>query len=655
MAHGEMVTTTRLDLTSSMRDMAKLRTWVTPLFILVVFGLMFWGYRLDRLHYSDLLYFSDELPAFWGLSIQDSATGGINYSFLYHNEGLMALRVYLINRMPIAVEEKLILVNGLNMAIQLLNAFLFASVVKTLVGNSYIFPFLAFYLLYPFLAAVHYWQTQDVNSFAATLFLCSLRLFLQVDYRRERLVHNLVCYLASSLLLLWLSIITVEWAVTLSPLYLYLALYHENGKTTVLRFQRVVTPYTALAAVFLLTSLLPLYLFAGRGNISASAMYLVRYDEVASFLGLPTAVVGILIATVNCILVYTSYLFANTLGLLLYPALDLIRHRTFLLDLGLGLIGAITAVSIIGSLLLGHAVKEWKVQASSYTTGVQFKFLGVFGLLWAILAYFPFSLSFGYPRNVGLFADRVNLLGSMGVVLSLGSLWCMAQGYIASQKFFGRIRFYAGACTISLILLLNLQIQKAMYVEAEEKDRAIADVLIGERARWSAFGKEPIFILASDSYPPSLRSRVRRALSEGAAIDRLISVGHFFGERYFGGQATPVSFRFNFNGINWFAGSDIEFYARLKGERPLEIYKFDERVEVSEDAESYRIGYVSTEVWETPNDIKAFQVYPKSQYEFMRMELMASSFRLGGPLQYAFKSSGGIASTGQQHWQTAVQ
>src|SRR5579885_856103 len=110
-------------------------------FVLAAFGALFLGYPLSGVNFSDFHFYERELPPLWGLSIEDPQTHRINYAFLYHNEGLMVLLYFLLNRLSWEIPDKLVLVNGFNIGLQLLDVVLFAGVMRRLAGPAQVFPY----------------------------------------------------------------------------------------------------------------------------------------------------------------------------------------------------------------------------------------------------------------------------------------------------------------------------------------------------------------------------------------------------------------------------------------------------------------------------------------------------------------------------------
>lgn len=603
---------------------------IRALFVLAVFGFVFSGYPLDGFHFSDFHYYSKEMVPFWGLSIVDPQTQELNLALLYHNEGLMALTNYLIKRLPLEIEDKLVFVNTFNVSIQLFNVALFAYVLRKLFGSLKFFSPVALFVLYPFAAASHFWQPLLVNNLATTFFLISLGFFLNIEYSPGKLLRNLIFRIIPSFVCLWLSIITVEFAITMSPLYLLLAWYYGNGGSLKAQGRREVWLYVGIASLFLVASVLPVFLFTGH-NLTVFS-YAARYQELASQTHVPAFLVAAGMIGANALLVYGSVFFANSLGLVLYPLADLVKHPDFLSNLGTGELLA------VGLLALWGAVAIWfrgSAEGSSEKRATDYRFLFALGLLWTILAYFPFSLSYGYPRNVGPVADRINVLGSMGVTLCLGSLICLLQDLVSKGMRVSQAVFYAIVFIVITVLLLNIQLQKAVYLEAERKERALIDAVLEARARLPEGAKEPIFLLDRTVRLVSPRARLRQALGEPSLTGKVAGLTAFVIARYFTEPPVPTSF--HFEGVYWFWSKAFSFYADLQGTPRPVVYRREEPFRLSEDPEAYTLGYLPTEVWQNPSDRSGLRSYPLKSYEPVVMEIGEPTFRLGGPLVYAFK------------------
>jgi hypothetical protein len=603
------------------------------LICLAVFWLAFRGYPLEAVHFNTLHFLSkDPFPDFWGLRVVDPATGRVDWSLLYRNEGLMAAELYFLYRLPLVLETKLVLVNVVNLGAQALNAALFAYVVRKLAGPGRWLPYLLLYLLYPFAASNHYWQAGLPVNLAATLFLASLTFFLNVDFAPGREGRNLFCWLLPSLLCLWLSIITVEYAICLSPLFVYLAIYRANGGQGVWRFRRWVTPYTAMAALFLLTSLLPALLFTGHRLTVAS--YGSRFSDLAQQARLPEGLVKVGVMAGNAVLVGLSYLFANTAGLLVYPLADTVRAAGYLVGLG----ATVWAPLAVLAALVGWSWWRSAKVGPGDGGGMDQRFLLVAGALWAFLSYFPFLLSIGYPRNVGLHVDRINILGSMGVVLFVGT----AVGLLVD-----RLRPHASpalavaGALVAALWLVNLEIQKASYVEADWKERALVEAVLQEQQRLSASGREPVFLLERAGGWRTLRDQIREALSGATGTAKLVGLGRFLWERHFAGRTLTTGF--TFDGIYFFwccpasAPVTFNFYADWLGWPRPSVFKREGTFRLEESPDAYRIGYLAQEVWDAPSNPGEFRIYPKSRYDLVTMEIGESTFRLGGPLAYSFR------------------
>lgn len=606
------------------------------LFVLAVFAVNFWGYPLDAVNFNTLHFLSkDPFPSFWGLNVVDPSTKQVDFSFLRRNEGLMAVVLYAFYCLPESLPKKLVLVNTINILVQLLNVALFVTILNKLVGGARILPYLFLYLLYPFAAANHYWGADLPVNLAATLFLFSLALFLRIDYAPDRVTRNVLLWGLPSLVCLWLSIIMVEYAICLSPLYLYLALYYSNGKSAVLKFPRLVTPYTLLASLFLLTSLLPMLLFTGHRLTVAS--YASRYGELAGQLHLPVSLVALAVMTGNGILVALSYLFANTLGIVLYPLAMVVEHSDHLL-LWRGLSLAAVLLGVMGGWMIWLAGQQSRPEARDVPDP---RFVIALGLLWAALSYFPFLLSIGYPRNVGLLVDRINVLGSMGVVLCLGTIAQLVQDRARSSRISRRAALAAAGGALAVILLLNLQLQKAYYTEGEQKERALVSAVLDHRDRWREEGREPVFLLDRSLKEAFPRAQLQRSVSEPGG-GKLAKVGAFVLKRYFSGITSSTAF--NFGEIYLFsccpsaAPVTFNFYSDWAGRPRPVVYKREEPFRLTEEDDRYILGYASTEVWNDPSHEGTFQAYPKQSHALVVMEIGEPTFHLGGPLTYTFKA-----------------
>lgn len=602
------------------------------LFVLAVFGFVFSGYPLDAFHFSDFHYYSKEMAPFWGLSVVDPQTQKMNLALFYHNEGLMALTNYLLNRLPLTIEDKLVFVNIFNISIQLFNIILFAYFLRRLVGPYKLFFPLAVFLLYPFAAGGHFWQPLLVSNLAATFFLLSMIVFLKIDYSPGKLPQNLALRIVPSFVCLWLSIITVEFAVTMSPLYPFLAWYYGNGGSLKAQGRCEAPLYVGIAGLFLIASILPVFLFTGH-NLTVFS-YATRYQELASQVHVPAFLIAAGLIVTNTVLVYSSVLYANSLGIILYPLADLLRHPLFFSSLGLG------AFIVVGLIVLLGSVAVWlgSERLPKEQHAANYQFLFALGILWTVLAYFPFSLSYGYPRNVGPFADRINVLGSMGSALCVGTILCFLQERVRRLSW-ARPIWYGGTALLFALLLLNLQLQKTLYLDAEAREQTLIQAVLEERGKVSQGAKEPIFLLDREAKFVSPRTRLHQALAEPSFTGKLGRIVEVIVDRYFLDPPAPT--RFHFEGIYWFWSEAIQFYADLQGSpRPL-AYLLEHSFLLTEHADSYVLGYQSTDLWEDTSGTKGFRSYPKSRYELLVMKIGESSFQFGRPIEFAFLSYSG--------------
>lgn len=615
------------------------RTTGTVAYVVAVFGLTFWGYALDGVHFSDFLYFLDQFPALWGLAIIHPS-GALNYEFLYHNEGVFALLYYGLHRLPLGTVDKLVFINSLNLSLQLLNAILLVWVCRALTGSARVFPIVLMYLVYPFAAGNHFWVATLPNNLAATFFLSSLGLFLQVDYAPGKLGRNVMRWMLPSLALLWLSIVTVEYALCLSPLYVYLALCNENTGSTGIRFKRLLTPYTAAASVFGLTSLLPVFLFT-QHNVTVFS-YASRFSEMAGSGTVAPFIVGTALIVGNVVFSFASYVFANTAGLLVYPVVDIARNPAFLssLDWKIYVGVVLLAMLAVGGCFMTSG-RALHAPGGARRPAAGLRLLLTVGVGWVILAYLPLTLAFRYPRNVGLGADRINLLGSMGVALCVGGVLCWLQERLVDRPT-GRRLLAGGIALLTAVLLLNLQMQKAMFLEAEHKEDALHRALIDARGRLSQEGLEPIFLVDRAVKLLTPRNELRAALGASSRRAKAVELGQVIVGRYFTRPVATTSF--HFLGLDWFLQhSGMEHYAKQHNERAATIYLLEDPLVVTEDEHAFTIGRTPTEDMlkgqdAFPSEDKTKQQsYSKQQYQLVVVELAESTFTFGGELAFNLK------------------
>ena len=617
------------------------------LFCMAVFAYAFSGYGLSDLHFNVLFIFSKEpLPDFWGLHALDPVTNQIDFSFLYRNEGLMAMMFALLHRLPMSVEDKIVFHNVFNLGLQLINIGLFTYVMRKVVGTSRLFPYVFVYVLYPFAASNHYWQANLNVTCAAALFLISLALFLNVEYELGKVGRNFL-WIIPSLVFLWLSIIMTEYAIVLSPIYVALSLYYSNHRKGVFRFDRFLTPHTMAASLFLITSIMPILVFSGH-RLTVMG-YAARFTELAGQIHLPASLITLLVTVGNGLLVFLSFIFANTIGLLVYPIAGLIAHAEYLKVLPSGILAAVGLIAVLGGFTAWLYVRQSK-PLSQGATAADNRFLLVLSALWIFLAYFPFMLSIGYPRNVGLLVDRINVLGSMGVAIFLGALFWEVRDRVLGQNPRAAVGYAAVAGLLAMVLALNLQIQKAYYVEAERKERGLVEAVLHENERLLAEGRKPIFLLERASRQVFPFVQLRQALSDTTVWGKIKRVSRFVIQRHFTGVNSSTNLHFNEIYFFWCcpfsAPVTFNFFADREGRpRPI-VYKLEEPFRLTEIPEQYRIGYANTEIWNDPAHPGDFQSYSKNTYELVLMEIGESTFKLGGQMVYAFGKYGQEGTTG---------
>lgn len=590
---------------------------------LFVFLQVFWGYSSSAVHFADYQYLGGPSPALWGIRIVNPDTHQIDFSFLHTNLGLMALSYYVVHALPLSLEEKLQFINGLNIALQVVNALLFSRLVRLWGGPAFVTSALLIYLLYPFAASVHFWQASFVNNLAAMLFLLSLNLFSSASFKTGRGLREFILYVTPSLLLYWLSIITVEWAVSLSPIYFLLAVRSSDGTIPSLAHCRTRYPSLLSGGLYVCASIALPLLGTGHRLFAASGVYSGRYAELASQLNVPQGIAEAVVIVTNALLVYLSIGVANSIGFVLYPFLDLFDNADFIRRLSLEMWGGVGAVSLllVGILRWSPIVSMVEVRRGTL------RFVFGIGLAWTFLSYLPFTLSFAYPRNVGLMADRVNLLGSMGVSLVLGSLVCWWRAYVQTTCRQVRVLSCAASVMVVGLLLLNAQVQKASFQEAEVKELALVEAILGIQEKESTDGRQPIFLAIRNVKQATPREEIRQGLSESSMLRRLGAVGRVLFERYLVKPAAPTNF--NLNGVHWFYGGVTDFWADRKGQpRPI-VYRWEDPLQIEETEDAYVFAYPPTPSFKT--EVKSF---PKGQYKVLLLHIDDPSFQLGGHLSF---------------------
>lgn len=622
---------------------------LSGLFLLGLFLFLYVGYPFDGMVLSDSWYwylyddgdFRWPGRANWEGEVQPQPYQP-SLSALMVRRGFMPLLVMAIDHL--VVGDKRVFLNLLCILVLGANLGLFGYVVWQLAGVRLLFPALLAAALYPFASGSHFWQHLILNNLAVTFFLLSLALFLQI---RPLSTFSARCaaIAALSLLCYWLSILTVDYAIFMSPLYLYLALYYTNGEQPLLRFRLWVSPYTALAALFIGLTLLAGALFSR--DVPTFFVYSERYNELADRMGLPFALITPLTIIGNGVLFFISAATSNSLGYLLYPALGVVRD--------LAVLGESVWIPVGILLLSGAAAWFWHIVAgpSGPATGQTLQpsrtaFLLLVGMLWTFLAYLPFSTAFAYPRTVGLIADRINILAQWGVALCLGVLGVRLFLRLTAYGHRVLMAAYVGLFFGAALLVSNLYLQREYYVEVYRKEQSLARRILESPVLRSHGTRTPIVLLDRRQKLAFPRARLLEAVEDRQAASKVLRLVWFVLDRYF--LQEYVTSSFHLNGIMMFgccpksASITFQGYAKWLNVPAVMVYKNEPPLVLEEDNQVYKIGYRNTEVWTKSFGALRSVSYPKRDFVLLRLELDESFFQLRGPLVYNVAlSRGGFA------------
>jgi hypothetical protein len=554
------------------------------------------------------------------------------WSALAVRRGLMPVAVMAIDHLIIG--DKRVFLNGLCILVLGVNVGLFGYIVWRLGGVRPVYPVVLTAVLYPFASASHFWQHLILNNLAVTFFLLSLALFLSIR-PFPRVVPGPAAVAVLSLGCYWLSILTVDYAVFMSPLFLYLALYYANGEQQLLRFKRWLSPYTVLGGLFIGLTLLAGILFSH--DVPTSLVYAERYKELAERTGAPAAVIAPLTVIGNAVLFFLSAVTANTAGYGLYPAFTVAQNIAVLGESVWVLIGILE--------LSAAAVWFWHgaLRTSTSLPGrvhdpERTAFLLVVGGLWTLLAYLPFATALAYPRTVGLTADRINVLAQYGVAFCLGTLALRAFSRLAASGNRARTAGYVGLSLGAALLVSNLYLQREYYVETYRKEQQVARLILDSPVVKPHDARTPIVLLDRKQKRLFPRAQLLEAVGDGQASPRLLRMTRFVLDRYF--LQDYVTSTFHMNGIMMFgccpksASITFEGYSKWLNVPAVMVYKNEPPLVLEEDAETYRIGYRNTEVWAKSFGTLRLVSYPKRDYVLLRLELDEAFFQLRGPLVY---------------------
>lgn len=622
------------------------------LYIVALLTLVYWDYPFEGmvinegwgLHFNDVREFK-----FFGYGNPRDASGGrpflynpstheFDFSFLYSRRGLVPI-VYLLLDLT-AVGDRIAFTNAVCVAVVGVNLVLFSYVAWKLGGQDKLFPMLVVYSLYPFSAGAHYWQALvGNNTLAVTFFLLSLALFVTMDYDSGRMANNLLFFGIPSLICFWLSVFTQEYGLFLAPLYLYLALYYSHRRTTLWRFTQWRSPYVMLGYAFLLMGGISVLLLVR--DVPSVLMYESRFRELATVLHMPQWLLPAIVTLLNALLFYLSATFSNTIGLLLYPAvwvwdsLPVLRPTPFFL-LAVGVLAVGTVAGVVLS-----ARRSWPEGARGNGSDENLRFLITVGVAWTILAYLPFSTHIGYPRVVGLMADRVNILAACGVAIVLGTMMQeFACRLRASSEGAGRVLlvFPTILAVVAFLFVLNLYVQREYYVEAYRKEREISQVVLTTGDRMRRLGYTPVVLLDRSTKVTFPRAEILAALREPRLTDKAQGVLGFLFDRHF--RRETVSTSFHLHGLDLFgccpdsAYQTFNGYAKLWSLGEVPVYKKEEPFRLYADDGAWRLGYEDTRAWAPVYGAERLTTYSKRDHQLLVLELEESFFELGGAAVY---------------------
>lgn len=613
-----------------------------------LFGFLYWEYPFDGMVLSDSWYWYlyDKGEFLWPAGAR---TGGDwrpqpytpDWAALATRRGLMPVAVMLIDRL--VVGDKRVFLNLLCLLVQAVNLGLFGYIVWRVAGVSRLYPVLLAAMLYPFAAGSHFWQHLVLNNLAVGFFLASLALFLRVLPMKPFTWRGSAGFLlALSLACYWTSILIVDYAIFMSPLYLYLALREPDREA--MRPGRVwfTDARILTAAVYLGLTGLAAALFSR--DAPTFLAYSGKLTALATTVHSPVTLI-VLVATVgHGVLYYLAAAIFNTVGLVLEPSLQLWRDGGVLLE----------SVWVVPSLLMlaAGAVALWFFACSgggASSLRPMRERSGpspvVFGLLWAALAYLPFALSLGYPRGVGLTADRINILALWGVALAVGALVHRLFITRCCDTIARASAFTGGVFLVSAVLIGNLFIQKEYYVEAYRKERELALLILERRFEPSAASRKPVVVLDRARKLLYPAEQLAAAINRPQLMEKVAGVAEFVARRFFLDEYVTSSY--HLNGIMMFgccpgaAPSTLFGYAKLHGLDFVPVYTIDKTFRFEEDAQRYRLGYEYSNIMSVRRGEVDWVDYPKEEYDLRVLELGESFFRLRGPLEYSIRT--GIA------------
>jgi hypothetical protein len=565
--------------------------------------------------------------------LYDPASGAYDFSFLHSRRGLVPI-IYLLFE-TLSVGDHVVFMNVLCVAVLAANLLLFAYVVWRLAGPGLLLSSVVVYSLYPFAAASHFLQVIVVNNLAVTLFLLSFSLFLKA-IAAPASPRRLLGWGLPALLSYWLSIFNHEYALFLSPLYLYVALYERHGGAMLWRFTDWRAPSVFLGAAFLAVSAAAVAFLVS--DVPSVLLYAPRFRELAAALHAPEWLVPFLTGGANAVLFYLSALFSNLPGYLLYPTLLLRRDLPALPDWWV-------ALAVAGGLALvvvwGVASTTKRQDAAPAAPGRAAAFVPLVGAVWAVLAYLPFATSIGYPRIVGMMADRVNILAACGVSLTLGWMIHRLITVAGSAPSPRRTLVFACLWGVACLLLLNRFVQREYYVDAYRKEQEVARVVLrmGEHARRK--GKTLVVLLDRPTKVTYPRARLMAALDQPGLAGKAKAVGAFLVDRYFAEDVLSTSF--HLQGLYLFGccpdsgQQTFRGYAKLWAVPRVAVFKLEEPFRLYDEGDAWRIGYRDTRVYSRSFGTDSLTTFPKRDTELVVLNLDESFFHFKGPVAYRLR------------------
>lgn len=620
-------------------------------YVLAYVALLYWHYPFDGMVVNESWNFHDnEVQQFrfpgYGDSTKTGApktffynpdTGRYDFSFVHSRRGLVPIIYLLFEKLSIG--NHVVFMNAVCVAVIAVNLLLFAYVVWRLAGPELLLPSVLVYSLYPFAAASHFLQVIVVNNLAVTFLLLSFALYLKALSVRDAGAGRMLVWGIPGLVWYWLSIFNHEYALFLSPLCLYVALYQHHGHTTLWRFSRWRTPAVFLGGGYLLISVVASGFLVS--DVPSLLLYAPRFRELATALHAPEWLVPILTGAVNALLFYASAVFSNSIGYLLYPALLLWSNLAALPTMWLTLLaGGLLGALVVWGLMA--AVRKSPSQVPSIPDRQTNGFLPIFGGAWAVLAYLPFSTSIGYPRIVGMMADRVNILAACGIALMFG--WLLRRLFLAmcAGAMPRRAAIIVAVWLATVVLTLNLYIQRAYYEDAYRKEREVAQLVLaaGEEARRA--GREVVVLLDRSTKSTFPRAQLMAALGEPGLMGKARRLVEFLLDRYF--RQEVVSTSFHLHGLYLFGccpdsgHQTFDGYAKLWSRKRVPVYKLEEPFRLYEDDTIWKIGYRDIRVWSDSFGADKLTTYSKRDYQLMVLDLDDSMFRFGGPVAYRLRS-----------------